>query len=144
MLTLSDSERKKKMRLNILRHREKLLKILVNSSETTIKSKILKLYNPNETIDLNEIDKVEEKPPLKVEVKQEVIDLENIKCDNTDEDNVSVGSNSEWNTIRESENETLVGNRRSTRLKSVVKDVHHNTRNEDCKYTYVNYLYMGM
>lgn len=136
LLQLSNSERKKKMKMNILRHRQKLLKYLQN--DLTLKTKIINV-DRNNVVDSNIFNEVKIELPLKVEVIQELIPEEKLKCGSTD-NNASIGSNSEWLSICQNENETLLDTkRRSSRLELVKNDVHHqhNTRNEDCKYIYV-------
>lgn len=130
MLQLSDIERRKQMKLNIIRHREKLLKYLGNTNIPNLRNKINKLL-PSNVIDSSLIDELKQESTVKVEVKNEVIDEEKQKCKNKDD--ISIASNSECPSICESENETPVETRRSSRLGLVKKDVHHSTRNEDCK-----------
>jgi hypothetical protein len=119
------------MRLNIIRHRETLLKYLGNIDDTTLRNKINKLH-PSNVIDSNLIEELKQESPVKVEVKEEVIYEEQPKPKSEDE--ISVGSNNEWQSICESKIETPVETRRSSRLELVKKDAHHSTRREDCKY----------
>ncbi|XP_025424488.1 uncharacterized protein LOC112693580 isoform X2 [Sipha flava] len=131
MLKLSNIERRKLMRLNIIRHRETLLKYLGNIDDTTLRNKINKLH-PSNVIDSNLIEELKQESPVKVEVKEEVIYEEQPKPKSEDE--ISVGSNNEWQSICESKIETPVETRRSSRLELVKKDAHHSTRREDFVY----------
>lgn len=138
-----DSEEKTEMRLNILRHRQKLLKLLEDVDDTVLKPKI-KL----DTSDLETLNSVS--PPkfdiqqeiqkdIKQDVKEEIIHNYKIKQElldddedeiqfsdmNSDSENelISVGSNEEWNgsyqTSTSDEAEVDQYRRRSRRLETI-------------------------
>jgi hypothetical protein len=80
------------MRLNIIRHRETLLKYFRNIDDVNLRNKINKLH-PINGIDSNLIEELKQVSPVKVEVEKEVIDEEQPKSKS--EDDFSVGSNNE-------------------------------------------------
>lgn len=121
MSRLSNEESKRLMRLNIIRHRQKLLKYLENINDTVLKPKI-KL----DPIDL-EIIKIKHKPALEVTVKKELIEDKY----NIENDDISIGSNENWNN-EPTEEVDISSRRRSNRIKTV-QHISKNKNKEDCK-----------
>lgn len=140
-----DDEDKTEMRLNILRHRQKLLKLLEDVDDTVLKPKIKLDPNDFETLNLLSQPKFE----IKSEIKQELLDEGDDEIQfsdgnsNSDNELISVGSNEEWNgsyqTCTSDEVELDNCRRRSRRLE--IYDGHRQLLcNENKKNDYVYYL----
>lgn len=155
-----DVEKKTEMRLNILRHRQKLLKLLEDVDDTVLKPKIK--LDPSDLETLNsmsqpkpviqketkqEIKKKEIIHDIKREIKQELLEEDEIRFSdlNSDSDNelISVGSNEEWNgsyqTCTSDEMEVEQSRRRSRRLETI-DGQRPLLCNENKKKDYVYYL----
>lgn len=130
-----NEDSKRQMRLNIIRHRQKLLKYLENINDTDLKPKIKLDFNDLEEFNLE--NNVKAKPKSKVKVKEELIEEQ---YDSSDE-LISVGSE-EWNVSYQSSNDTSINSRRkSRRIEAVQHDgqkLWRKTTKEDCKFIFNN------
>lgn len=120
MPRLANNESKRQMRLNIIRHRQKLLKYLENINDTVLKPKI-KL----DPIDLEKL-KIEQVSTLDATIKTELID-------DTYDDDISVGSNENWNNDHQLAEDINENSRRKSRRIESVQHISKNKNKEDCK-----------
>jgi len=125
MSRFSNKERKRQMRLNIIRHRQQLLQHLENVNETNLKCQIKLNSSDIEKLNLNAIIN---KPVFPIQVKQELIEISD-----TSDELISVGSTEEWNDSLD-----IDSKRKSKHLESTnaLKKL-YDSKN-DCKYTFID------
>lgn len=127
-MSWSNKERKRKMRLNIIRHRQQLLKYLENVNDTIIKPKIK--LNSSDLEQLNS-NVAEQRLVLPVKIKKE----EPIETCDTSDELISVGSNEGWNDSGHLTSDQVDPRRKSKRFDSInsLRKLSDN-KNKDCKY----------
>jgi len=118
------------MRLNIIRHRQQLLKHLENINDTVLKPKIQLNSSDLERLNLNA---VKQKPVLPT--KEELIEI----CDTSDE-LISVGSNEEWKDGALTADKTDIDSRRKSKRLDLTNGIRKlcDNKNNDCKYISIN------
>lgn len=130
-----NEDSKRQMRLNIIRHRQKLLKYLENINDTDLKPKIKLDLDDLEEFNLE--NNIKAKRRSKIKVKEE---FNEEQYDSSDE-LISVGSE-EWNASYQTSDEININSRRrSRRIEAVQHDgqkLWKNKTKEDCKFIYNN------
>lgn len=119
---------KTQLRLNVLRHRQKLLKLLENTNDTTLKPRI--------KFDPTDFDKLLGKPIKKEPIANDIqIKKEPVDEPYSSSDDISIGSNDGWNCTLPVVSE-IDNRRRSTRLLSTSYDYLHpnNDSTKECEY----------